>query len=122
MENLNTPVSETPQQSRVKSTQWTLSELKQFFAKARRVYYSPFLDIKLAPQIHSEGHLLLVASRKSGNAPQRNQFKRRVKAIFYEHDLKLCGRDVAVFAKPGIAKLPFAELEAIMVSVCSKKS
>lgn len=103
-------------------TQWTPQEIQNFFSRARRVYQGPFFDIRLAPQTYPNwGHLLIVTPRKMGNAPQRNLFKRRVKAIFHEQQLSLCGFDIGIFGKPGAAAVPFAELSAILTSVCTKK-
>ncbi len=41
----------------------------------------------LTGQISSDrpGKILIVTSRKTGNAPERNLFRRRLKAIFREH-------------------------------------
>lgn len=103
-------------------TQWTPQEIQRFFSRARRVYQSPSLDIRLAPQRYPDwGHLLIVTPRKMGNAPQRNLFKRRIKALYHEQALSNCGFDIAVFGKPGAADIPFSELVTILTSVCTKK-
>lgn len=114
--------SENLQPRLIKNTHWTDRELKRFFAKSRRVYQSAVLDIKIAPQLHTQGHLLIVTPKKVGNAPQRNQFKRRIKAIFYENNLGQCGIDWGIFAKPGITQLTFAELKNILMGLCPKQS
>jgi ribonuclease P protein component len=104
-------------------TQWTPQEIQQFFARARRVYQSSAFDIRLAPQQFPHwGHLLIVTPRKMGNAPQRNLFKRRIKAIFHEQQLTLSGFDIGIFAKPDATRISFAELTHILVSLCKKAS
>lgn len=102
-------------------TQWTPQEIQQFFRRARRAYQSIELDIRLAPQQYPPwGHLLIVTPRKVGNAPQRNLFRRRVKALFHELQLERSGFDIGIFAKPGAAKLSFEELSQRLRSVCVK--
>lgn len=103
-------------------TQWTPLEIQHFFSRAHRVYQGPYFDIRLAPQRYPDwGHLLIVAPRKMGNAPQRNLFKRRIKAIYHEQQLSSCGFDIGIFGKPGAATVPFAQLSAILTSLCKKK-
>jgi ribonuclease P protein component len=102
-------------------TQWTASEIQQFFKRARRAYQSPELDVRLAPQQYQPwGHLLIVVPRKVGNAPQRNLFKRRVKALYHELQLERSGYDIAIFAKPGASKLSFADLKTLLLRICMK--
>lgn len=103
-------------------TQWTPREIQHFFSRAQRVYQGPHFDVRIAPQSHSQGQLLIVTPKKMGNAPQRNLFKRRVKAIFHEHQLHFCGFDIGVFGKPGASAVSFAELSAILISVCKRCS
>lgn len=100
-------------------TQWTTSEIQLFFRRARRTYQSPELDIRLAPQHYPPwGHLLIVVPRKVGNAPQRNLFKRRIKALYHELQLERSGYDIAIFAKPGASKLSFADLKTLLMRIC----
>lgn len=96
-------------------------DIRQFFHKARRVLHHEAIDIKLAPATQEFGRFLLSVPRKMGSAPERNKFKRRVRAIFYEQSLHKQGFDWGFFAKPAANKLSFAELQALITSCHSKK-
>jgi ribonuclease P protein component len=114
---MTTVVSQTQR----RHTQWKPQEIKSFLSRARRVYSGPSFDIRLAAhQNPTQARLLIVTPRKMGNAPQRNLFKRRIKAIFHEQQLALCGYDIAIFGKPGADTVPFAELCTIVVAACKK--
>lgn len=103
-------------------TQWTAPELQQFFKRARRAYQSAEFDVRLAPQHYAPwGHLLIVVPRKVGNAPQRNLFKRRVRALYHELQLETAGYDIAIFAKPAATQLPFEELKQRLLAICFNK-
>ena len=78
-------------------------ELKQIIRSARRVLKDPGLDIILYPARLAFGRILVVTSRKVGNAPERNKIRRRLKAIFYQERLYEHKKDCIVFIKkPGI--------------------
>jgi len=67
-------------------------EIRKAFKKARlhaRMSGFKLLQAPLsqAPTTLSHGKLLIVASRKSGRAHERNKIKRQLKAIFYEEKL-----------------------------------
>jgi ribonuclease P protein component len=79
------------------------NEIKTVFKKARRVLRDPGLDVLLYPSPTNFGRILVVTSRKVGNAPQRNKVRRRLKALFYketfyEHKLDC----FVIIKKPGI--------------------
>ncbi|MEX0849178.1 MAG: ribonuclease P protein component [Candidatus Dependentiae bacterium] len=65
----------------------TKNEIKTVFKKARRVLRDSGLDILLYPSPTDFGRILVVTSRKVGNAPERNRVRRRLKAIFYKEKL-----------------------------------
>jgi len=102
------------------SSSWTQKEIKRFLLKARRVVQSTSVDIRTAPCQSDRGRLLVVTPKKIGNAPQRNRFRRRVKAIFHEQKLAAFGRDFGVFAKTGAPKLSFTELTQLMLTACAQ--
>ncbi len=68
-------------------TQWTKKEIDTAFRASTRRYQSPLFDIRIAPRQHEIGRVLIITPRASGNAPERNVFKRRVKSIFYTEKL-----------------------------------
>lgn len=89
--------------------------IDELFKKARRVVYHPGLHILLAPARAPFGHLLAIASRKVGNAPERNKLRRQFRAIFYQEKLFQKGYDCIVITKPGCTRIPYAQLHALLL-------
>lgn len=98
---------------------FTRQEITQIFKKARRVLRHPGLDILAYPKTQPEARILVVTSRKVGNAPQRNKMRRRLKAIFFEAQLFNNPYDIVVVAKLGGAQLSFDELKALLLDTLS---
>lgn len=72
------------------------------------------LELFLAPSLLTIGRILVVTPRKSGNAPQRNLIRRRLKSIFYELGYtKKPVNCIIIVRKEGI-DLSFARLKEIM--------
>lgn len=95
-------------------TRWKRSNIDLLFKRSRRVYSSPELDIRLAPAQEEEGgKLLFIVPRASGTAPQRNTFKRRIKALFYEEKLYTRSYDWIIFGKKSGLTLSFDVLKNI---------
>jgi len=80
-------------------TQWTKKEIDNAFKASKRFFKSPPFDIRIAPRQQSIGRLLIITPRTSGNAPERNLFKRRAKSIFYTEKLYELPFDWILFAK-----------------------
>jgi len=91
-------------------TKFKYKEIKQTFKKARYVYSSPELDIKLSPTTDNIGKLLIVIPKKVGNAPARNLIRRRLKSIFYENEIYKRSHNFLVFCKPSIVDLEYQNL------------
>ena len=90
-------------------------EIRSLFRTAKRIIRDPGFDILIAPSTQAEGRLLVVTSRRTGNAPQRNKVRRRIKAIFYEQALSKRGYDCAIIVKkPGIS-VEFAQIQELML-------
>lgn len=84
------------------------------FSKARRVVKHPGLHILIAPKENTVSRILIVISRKVGNAPARNTLRRQVKAIFYQERFFEGPYDVIVIAKPGGTPLSFTTLKELL--------
>lgn len=70
-----------------KISSFSRTEISDAFKQARlKVRYSG-LKLLVAPSDQKHGKLLLITPRRSGNAPTRNLFRRRMKAIFKENNL-----------------------------------
>ena len=52
--------------------------------------------------------------RRSGNAPQRNLIRRRLKAIFYEEKLYQGPYDCIIFVTQEAVKTPFPALRELL--------
>ncbi len=95
-------------------------EITQIFKKARAALKHPGLTILVAPKTKEFGRLLVVTSRKIGNAVKRNKVRRRLKAIFYEEKLYERGLDCIVIVKQPGTELGFDDLIKIMTQALSK--
>lgn len=70
--------------------------------------------------VEGPGRLGIVASRKVGNAVQRNRAKRLVREAFRLHPAALGGSyDLVVIVRPSIAEAHLRDLEAEVVGVVS---
>ncbi|MCA9769792.1 ribonuclease P protein component [Candidatus Dependentiae bacterium] len=96
-------------------SRFTKKEIKQFFSSARATYKSPELTILVRQKTDSHARILIVASRKVGNAPQRNKLKRQLRAIFYEEKLFQGNLDCAVLLRKKAQELLFKQLKEILV-------
>lgn len=94
-------------------------ETKSLFSAVMKhggVFHSPHLSVKCLPS--QDGSVRVVASKKNiATAVSRNQFKRRIRAIFNENDPLL---KAIVFAKAGAGKLTGASLKEEVESLISK--
>lgn len=89
-------------------------EIQKLLKSARRVIKHPSLHILLAPSTSSYGRLLIIIPRKIGNAPMRNKIRRRLKALFYQHELYKKGTDCVIILKKSERILNFSELKKIL--------
>ena len=103
-------------------TRFTKKEIDTRFQSARRALKHPALDILIAPKQKDFGRILIIASRKVGDAPTRNKIRRRLKSIFYEEKLYEYGYDCAVIVKPEGTTLSFDELKDILVQLFEKEN
>lgn len=78
-------------------------EIRTIFNKARRAYSDPGLVLLVHPSTQAHGRILVITSRKVGNAPERNRIRRRLKALFYQTGLYTRLKDCfVIIKKPGI--------------------
>lgn len=96
-------------------TRFTKSEIDKAFARAERVAQNPYITILRAPRQKEFGHILIIASRKIGNAPQRNKLRRQLKSIFYEEKLYELPYDCIIITRPGSTDIPFGQLKDMLV-------
>lgn len=68
-------------------THFTQQEIDYAFKNARRALAHPGIQVLLAPKQKKLGRILVITSRKIGNAVQRNKLKRQIRSIFHEQKL-----------------------------------
>jgi ribonuclease P protein component len=104
-------------------SKFTKREIDHLFQHARRIARTQACTILVAPRQKKEfGRVLIVASRKVGNAPERNLIRRRIKSIFYEEKLFALNFDCVVIVYKKMVDLPFDQLKSLLLSAYQKAS
>ncbi len=98
-----------------KITRFTKSEIDKLFQSSRRALKHPALTIALAPRQKNFGRILIIASRKVGNAPERNNVRRQIKSIFYEEQLFNREFDCIIIVHKQAVSLRFEELKELLL-------
>jgi len=96
-------------------TRFTRSEVEQLFAQAKPALRSTAFGLLRAPRQKEFGRVLIVTSRKVGNAPERNKIRRRLRSIFYEEKVFELLYDWIVLVKKNAVKLEFEELKKLFL-------
>ena len=103
-----------------KISRFTKKEIDLLFSTGKAVFKSKELVILTAPCLLPFSRILLITSRKVGNAPERNLLRRRGRAIFYEEQLfTLPNHGVVIFKAPA-KNLTFDQLKAILIAAMNK--
>lgn len=95
-------------------TSFTQNEIDYAFKNARRVIAHPGIQLLLAPKQKEKGRILVIASRKIGNAVERNKLKRQIRSIFTENKLFEFPFDCIVLFKKR-SEFSFDELKTIIL-------
>lgn len=101
-------------------SRFTRKEIDVLFATGKAVYKSKELVILTAPCLLSSSRILLITSRKVGNAPERNLLRRRGRAIFYEERLFQLKKHCVVIFKSAAKNLSFEQFKEILVKAAHK--
>ncbi len=104
-----------------KITRFTQKEIDKLFDTAQRQVRNPALDILLGPRQKNFGRILIIISRKVGNAPERNKIRRRLKSIFYKEKLYETPYDYIVIVKKEAVALSFEALKELLCRAYSEK-
>lgn len=101
-------------------TRFERKEIEHLFAQAKRTAsYSAFTLLK-APAQKDFGRILIITSRKVGNAPERNKIRRRLKSIFFETAAYKNSWDWAIIIKKAAVALSFDELKELLLGGLKK--
>ena len=98
-------------------SKFTKKELDHFFSIAICNKKNQAFTFLTAPTTQSFGKILVVASRKYGNAPERNLLKRRCKSIFFNEKLYEKKINLAIIARPLGKNYSFQELKQLLLSL-----
>jgi ribonuclease P protein component len=91
-------------------THFTRSEIKSLISRARVVSKSEGLHIKAAPKLYPYARILIVISRKVGNAVTRNKIRRRIRHIFMTNNLQNSQKDSIVYVLPAAKNMSYTQL------------
>lgn len=101
-------------------SRFTKKEIDQLFQIGKAVYKSKEFVILTTPCLISFGRILLITSRKVGNAPERNLLRRRGRAIFYEAKLFELKQHCVVIFKAPAKNLSFDQFKTILIRAVHK--
>ncbi|MDR3646166.1 MAG: ribonuclease P protein component [Candidatus Babeliales bacterium] len=96
-------------------------ETDQIFASNKSRIRNSGLEVLLAPTHLDFGRIIVITPKAIGNAPKRNQVRRRLKAIFYEDQLYTLKYDCAVIVRKAALNLEYEALKKILVSILTYK-
>lgn len=105
-----------------KITKFTKREIESLFQQARRVLRHSGCLILLAARQKDFGRILIVTSRKVGNAPERNKLRRRIKSIFYEEKLFEYPFDGVIILYKKAVGFDFDQLKDLLTHVYKKEA
>lgn len=97
-------------------------EIDQIFASTKSRIRNSGLEVLLAPTHLKYGRIVVVTPRAVGNAPKRNQIRRRLKAIFYEEKLYDLLFDCVVIVRKPALNLEHQTLKNILISIITYKN
>ncbi len=102
-------------------TKFSKHEIEQLFCNVKLKFRIMGLEILLAPRSLDYARFLMCVARRFGNSPQRNLFKRRLRAIFYENQLYKQNFDWIFIPKSKLAlKQDFHNLEKFINDINQK--
>ncbi len=100
-----------------KISQFTSSEIDQLFKEARPAFKHDGFTILKIPRMGTFGRILLVISKKVGNAPVRNKMRRQLKSIFYEEKLFQKDYDWVIIVRKPATALAFDQIKKLILTV-----
>lgn len=95
-------------------------EIDQIFATTKSRIRNSGLEVLLAPKTLDAGRIIVITPKAIGNAPKRNQIRRRLKAIFHEEKLYTLLHDCVVVVRKPALNLDHQALKKILVSIIKK--
>lgn len=94
---------------------FTQSEITKLLSTARVKARIPGLRVLTAPaSLPDFARVLIITPRRSGNAPQRNLIRRRIKYIFIEDELSSKKLDIVIIVRREGIETSFGELKKLI--------
>ncbi len=98
-----------------KISSFTQSEITKLLNTARVKARIPGLRILAAPaSLPEHGRVLIITPRRSGNSPQRNLIRRRIKAIFIGDELYSKKMDLVIIVRREGIDTSFGTLKKLL--------
>lgn len=92
-------------------TRFSKREIDYLFKTARRLKKNEFFTLLYMPRTQLFSRILVIISKKVGNAPVRNTIKRQIRSIFYEEKFFNLPSDYAIIFHKPAAALSFQDLK-----------
>lgn len=103
-----------------KISSFTQTDIKKLLEAARVRVRIPGLRILTASSLLPDyGRVLIITPRRSGNSPQRNLIRRRIKALFIEDKLYEKGFDFVVVVRREGIDTSFGTLKKLLSRACT---
>lgn len=96
-------------------SRFSKKEIDLLFQTSKAVHKSKEFVILTTPCSVSTGRILLITSRKVGNAPERNLLRRQGRAIFYEERLFEQKIHCVIIFKAAATQMSFDQFKSILV-------
>ena len=101
-------------------TKFSQKEVDQLFKRSHRIFHGSTATILAAPREKEFARLLVVASKKTAPAVDRNLLRRRLKHIFYQEKLfNTLKFDMIFIAKKPVYALSFTDLHALFMTAAN---
>ena len=96
-------------------------EVTALFSGAKVCLKMPGLTVLSAAAVGRDGKVLIITSRKSGNAVLRNKVRRRLRALFWMHEWFKKGHDFIIITYRQVHQLSYLEIESLIKTMIIKK-
>lgn len=95
---------------RTKPSSWTWGDTQKLFENAQRIYSCSAFALHVLPSTYTSSKVIIVTSKRLGNAVKRNYQRRRLKEAFYKSLLAQHSMDCIFFVRSTIVNIEFAKL------------
>ena len=103
-----------------KFSSFSQRDISELLKNARVRVRIPGLRILTAPAaLPDRGRVLVITPRHSGNAPQRNLIRRRIKSVFFEDGLYKKNLDFVIVVRSEAIGTSFGELKKLLHRACN---